>query len=57
MLRQLKMTKTEMRKSLFFHAKVIDETLPHSIGGGIGQSRLAMLLLRKNTISEVQAGI
>lgn len=57
MLRQLKMTNTEMRKGLFFHAKVIDETLPYSLGGGIGQSRLAMLLLKKKNICEVQAGI
>jgi aspartate--ammonia ligase len=57
MIRQLKITKTEMRKGLFFHAKVMDETLPYSIGGGIGQSRLAMLLLGKKNISEVQAGI
>jgi aspartate--ammonia ligase len=57
MLRQLKMTNAEKRKGLFFHAKVIAETLPSSIGGGIGQSRLTMLLLKKKNISEVQAGM
>ena len=45
------------RLNLFFHRQVITESIPLSIGGGIGQSRLCMLLLKKQHIGEVQAGI
>ncbi len=54
---QLSLTKTENRLSLSFHSKLMNDELPLSIGGGIGQSRLAMLLLRKKHIGEVQASI
>ncbi len=54
LLNQLKYTNTEDRKHLSFHKKLINEKLPLAIGGGIGQSRLAMLLLKKSHISEVQ---
>ena len=57
LLHQLKITKTEDRKYLAFHSKLIDDQLPLSIGGGIGQSRIAMLLLKKKHIKEVQASI
>ena len=36
---------------------MLEGKLPQSIGGGIGQSRLAMLLLRKRHIGEVQASV
>jgi aspartate--ammonia ligase len=39
-----------------FHRGIIEETLPLTIGGGIGQSRLVMFLLQKRHIGEVQAG-
>jgi aspartate--ammonia ligase len=55
--RQLKITGTEERKTLFFHRKLLQGELPLSIGGGIGQSRLCMFFLRKAHIGEVQAGI
>lgn len=55
--RQLAMTKTEDRAQLPFHRRLIDGELPLSIGGGIGQSRLCMYLLRKAHIGEVQSSI
>ncbi len=57
LLKQLKLTNTESRTELSFHKKLLNDELPFSIGGGIGQSRLAMLLLRKKHISIVQAEI
>lgn len=55
--KQLSITKCLDRLGLFYHKQVITENLPFSIGGGIGQSRLCMFLLRKTHIGEVQAGI
>ena len=40
-----------------YHKMIADGTLPLTIGGGIGQSRLCMLLLEKAHIGEVQASI
>lgn len=40
-----------------FHQKVVDGTLPLTIGGGIGQSRMCMLLLQKAHIGEVQVSL
>ena len=40
-----------------FHQKVMDGTLPLTIGGGIGQSRMCMLLLQKAHIGEVQVSL
>ena len=57
LLHQLKITNNENRLELLFHKKLMNGELPFTIGGGIGQSRLAMLLLKKNQISEVQASI
>lgn len=54
---QLKYTGQERRLSLSFHSKLMNDELPLSIGGGIGQSRLSMLLLRKPHIKEVQESI
>ena len=45
------------RLTLPFHRSVLDGTLPLSIGGGIGQSRLCMLLLGKAHIGEVQTSL
>jgi aspartate--ammonia ligase len=55
--KQLKETNTENRKSFYFHKKLLNNELPQTIGGGIGQSRLCMLFLRKAHIGEIQAGI
>ncbi len=57
LLRQLKITGTEERKNLMWHKTLLKDELPLSIGGGIGQSRLCMLLLQKAHIGEVQCGI
>ena len=55
LLEQLKITGTEDRKELLFHNKLLNDELPLTMGGGIGQSRLCMLYLRKAHIGEVQA--
>lgn len=57
LLKQLKITGSEDRKDLLFHKKLLNDELPLSIGGGIGQSRLCMLFLRKAHIGEVQSSI
>ena len=43
------------RINLPYHQKIINRELPYTIGGGIGQSRIFMLLLNKSHIAEVQA--
>ncbi|MGN1280653.1 MAG: aspartate--ammonia ligase [Succinivibrio sp.] len=54
---QLRLEGKEQRKELFFHQKLLNDELPLSIGGGIGQSRLCMVLLHKAHIGEIQASI
>ena len=55
MQEQLKLSKKEERLSFQFHKDIISNKLPLSIGGGIGQSRLCLLLLGRAHIGEVQA--
>lgn len=55
--KQLKIEGKEERLKLYFHKRLMEGSLPLSIGGGIGQSRLCMLLLHKAHIGEVQASI
>ena len=57
LLRQLKIEGKEDREKLYFHQQLLNGKLPLSIGGGIGQSRLCMLMLRKAHIGEIQASI
>ena len=57
LLRQLKIEHQEQREQLYFHQKLLNDELPLSIGGGIGQSRLCMVLLHKAHIGEIQASI
>lgn len=57
LLRQLALEGKEERKQLYFHRQLLDGKLPLSIGGGIGQSRLCMLMLHKAHIGEIQASI
>lgn len=57
LLRQLALEGKEDRKELYFHRQLLDGKLPLSIGGGIGQSRLCMVLLHKAHIGEIQASI
>jgi aspartate--ammonia ligase len=57
LLKQLEETGTTDRKDLYWHKRLLNEDLPLSIGGGIGQSRLCMFFLRKAHIGEIQATI
>ena len=55
--KQLRESGCDERRSLPFHKLLLNGTLPLTIGGGIGQSRLCMLLLQKAHIGEVQVSI
>lgn len=57
LLYQLKEAGKEDREKLYFHQRLLDGSLPLSIGGGIGQSRLCMYYLKKAHIGEIQASI
>lgn len=57
LMRQLEIKGQSGRASLYFHKKLLDGELPLSIGGGIGQSRLCMVLLHKAHLGEIQASI
>ena len=57
LLMQLEKTGQSHRTNLEFHQMLLQERLPQSIGGGIGQSRICMFMLRKKHIGEVQVGI
>ncbi|MCB8998777.1 MAG: aspartate--ammonia ligase [Bacteroidales bacterium] len=54
---QLKITGLEERKNLQFHRRLLNDELPESIGGGIGQSRLCMFFLRKAHVGEIQSSV
>ena len=55
--RQLTLAGCDARRKLPFHQMLLHGELPLTIGGGIGQSRLCMLLLGKAHIGEVQASL
>lgn len=55
--RQLEIEGCLEREQFPFHRMILDGTLPLTIGGGIGQSRLCMLLLQKAHIGEVQCSV
>ena len=57
MRRQLKERGQEWKADLYFHRRLLAGELPCTIGGGIGQSRLCMYLLRKAHIGEIQSSI
>ena len=57
LLSQLKKAGCEERKELPFQKAIINEELPYTIGGGIGQSRICMFFLRKAHIGEVQSSL
>ena len=57
LLSQLKKADCEERKDLPFQKAIINEELPYTIGGGIGQSRICMFFLRKAHIGEVQSSL
>lgn len=47
----------DWKKDLMYHSMLLSGKLPFTIGGGIGQSRLCMLLLRKAHIGEIQSSV
>lgn len=53
--RQLEMSDCMDRIDFPYHQKILKKELPYTIGGGIGQSRILMLLLEKRHIAEIQA--
>lgn len=55
--KQLKLAGCDDRRNLMYHKMLLNGELPLTIGGGIGQSRLCMLLLEKAHIGEVQASV
>ncbi len=55
--RQLRLSGCEDRRSLPFHSALLAGQLPLTMGGGIGQSRLCMLLMGTAHIGEVQSGV
>jgi len=57
LLSQLQKANCLERAELPYHKAVINEELPYTIGGGIGQSRICMFFLRKAHIGEVQSSL
>lgn len=57
LIRQLSMENQMERSKLYFHKRLLADELPLCIGGGIGQSRLCMILLHKGHVGEIQASI
>jgi len=55
--RQLTLAGCDSRRSFPFHKMLLEGVLPYTIGGGIGQSRVSMLLLGKAHIGEVQVSL
>ena len=55
--RQLALKGEEWKSGLMYHRMLLGGELPYTIGGGIGQSRLCMFLLRKAHIGEIQSSI
>lgn len=54
---QLNLSNANDRRKFEFHSLLLEDKLPFTIGGGIGQSRLCMLLLEKAHIGEVQVSV
>ena len=57
LLEQLKLANEEYKKDFKYHQMILNKELPYTIGGGIGESRLCMLLMNKAHIGEVQSSI
>ncbi|WP_413533425.1 aspartate--ammonia ligase [Empedobacter brevis] len=57
LLKQLELRDYTDRKNLLFHSMLLEDQLTESIGGGIGQSRMCMFMLKSKHIGEVQASI
>lgn len=57
LLKQLSLANKNERKNLHFHQLMLNDELPLCIGGGIGQSRMSMHLLKKAHVGEISAGL
>ena len=57
LLEQLKIKDEEYKLKYKYHSMILNKTLPYTIGGGIGESRLCMLLMNKAHIGEVQSSV
>ncbi len=57
LVRQLKLKDEEYKLQYKYHRMIVNKELPYTIGGGIGESRLCMLLMNKAHIGEVQSSI
>lgn len=57
LIKQLELSGCEDRMELEYHGMVLNNELPFTVGGGIGQSRFCMFMLRKAHIGEVQASV
>lgn len=55
--RQLELRGEVHKSDLLYHKMLLEGRLPYTIGGGLGQSRLCMFLLRKAHIGEIQSSI
>ena len=55
--RQLEVSGEMSKSGLMYHKALLEGRLPYTIGGGIGQSRLCMFLLRKAHIGEIQSSV
>ena len=56
-MEQLEKSGCTDRANLPFQKALLNHELPYTIGGGIGQSRICMLFLRKAHLGEVQASV
>lgn len=57
LIKQSKIAKKEENLNLYFQKLILDDKLPYTLGGGIGQSRICMFLLKKLHIGEVQSSV
>ncbi|QJR44401.1 aspartate--ammonia ligase [Mycoplasma miroungirhinis] len=56
-INQYKKTKEDIENISSYHSNIVNSKLPYTVGGGLGQSRIAMFLLEKQHIGEVQVSI
>ncbi|MGE8379547.1 MAG: aspartate--ammonia ligase, partial [Sphingobacterium sp.] len=54
---QMEIRNCSEKSKLTFHSMLLNDELPESMGGGIGQSRVCMFMLKKQHIGEVQVSI
>ena len=55
--KQLKEADAEERKELLYHKMLLNDELPLTIGGGLGQSRICMYFMKTAHIGEVQSSV